>query len=69
MLTICTIRQVISVALTNPGIAAALGIPVGTPPLTIRRLHDGAGGTPRELAFSSPPTDRYRDQATIKGMA
>jgi GntR family transcriptional regulator len=68
-LVVCEIRQVISAALANPGIAAALGIPVGAPLLTIRRTHYGAGGTPLELAVTSYPADRYQYEATITGMA
>lgn len=68
-LKICEIRQVISAALANPGIADALGIPVGAPLLTVRRTHYGAGGAPLELAVTSYPADRYQYEATITGMA
>jgi GntR family transcriptional regulator len=68
-LKVCEMRQVISAALANPGIAAALDIPVGAPILTIRRTHYGVGGSPLELAITSYPADRYQYEAAITGMA
>ncbi len=67
-LKVCEIRQVISASLANPGTAAALGIAVGAPLLTIRRTHYGPGGTPLELAVTSYPADRYQYEATITGI-
>jgi GntR family transcriptional regulator len=68
-LKICEVRQVISAALANPGIARALDIAVGVPILTIRRTHYGDGGTPLELAVTSYPADRYQYEAVIAGLA
>lgn len=63
---LCEIRQIVSAALANPGIAAALDIAVGAPILTIRRTYFGVGGTPVELAVITYPADRYQYEATIR---
>lgn len=60
------IRQIVSAALANPGIAAALGILVGAPTLGIRRTYFGAGGAPIELAVITYPADRYQYEVTIR---
>lgn len=66
---LCEIRQIVSAALANPGIAAALDIAVGAPILSIRRTYFGVGGRPVELAVITYPADRYQYEATIRSRA